>query len=381
MKQGMTIQQLAAEIARQSEAKVDYLAENRAMRMTIGPDDRDIMGRIRLTAPAPTDRPPIEPEVLSRNATPRLEIEGAGSFRINDNAHAQIAARLNVPLTYYRRMMETAPHLLTSNVNHWLNASDDKRLVRTLDGTARAFMSDRYRVIDHEEIFQAVGPVLAELRVEIASANVTERRLYIKALFPRVQAEVKKGDAVQAGILISNSEIGGGSVQVAPLIYRLICLNGAIMADSNLKKYHVGRQAELEGDSARRFYKDDTLIADDRAFALKIRDIVRGAGDETQFRIAVDKMRDATERKIETVDLTPAVEVVRKKFSLTETERGGILGYLQRGGDFTQYGLVNAVTRLSQDVEDYDRASDLERVGGQLIEASGREWDEIGRAA
>jgi hypothetical protein len=36
--------------------------------------------------------------------------------------------------------------------------------------------------------------------------------MYIKAICPRIQAEVKKGDIVQAGIAISNSEVGMGSV-------------------------------------------------------------------------------------------------------------------------------------------------------------------------
>lgn len=38
------------------------------------------------------------------------------------------------------------------------------------------------------------------------------------------------------------------------------------------------------------------------------------------------------------------------------------------GNDFSHYGLVNAVTRSSQDVQDYNRATELERVGGILLE-------------
>lgn len=38
--------------------------------------------------------------------------------------------------------------------------------------------------------------------------------------------------------------------------------------------------------------------------------------------------------------------------------------------DFSQFGLVNAVTRSSQDVEDYNRATELERIGGTILEDS-----------
>ena len=36
-------------------------------------------------------------------------------------------------------------------------------------------------------------------------------------------------------------------------------------------------------------------------------------------------------------------------------------------GDCSQYGLINAVTRASQDIEDYGRATELERLGGELL--------------
>ena len=38
------------------------------------------------------------------------------------------------------------------------------------------------------------------------------------------------------------------------------------------------------------------------------------------------------------------------------------------GNDLSHDGLVNAVTRASQDIEDYNRATELERIGGVLLE-------------
>ena len=38
------------------------------------------------------------------------------------------------------------------------------------------------------------------------------------------------------------------------------------------------------------------------------------------------------------------------------------------GNDFSHFGLVNAVTRSSQDVADYNRATELERIGGTLLD-------------
>ena len=44
--------------------------------------------------------------------------------------------------------------------------------------------------------------------------------------------------------------------------------------------------------------------------------------------------------------------------------------YLITGGDFSLYGLANAVTRFSQDVESYDRATKLEEIGYSVMTMS-----------
>jgi len=146
-----------------------------------------------------------------------------------------------------------------------------------------------------------------------------------------------------------------------------------------MKKYHVGRIAG-EGRDAQQFFKDDTLKADDRAFLLKLRDTIKATTDEVVFNSLVEKMREAGERRIEG-DPVAAVEVVQKKIGLGDGERSSVLTHLIQGGDLSQYGMANAVTRMSQDVENYDRASELERAGGSIIEMQAREWREIAKAA
>ena len=41
----------------------------------------------------------------------------------------------------------------------------------------------------------------------------------------------------------------------------------------------------------------------------------------------------------------------------------------------------SAVTRFSQDVADYDRATELERIGGRLVELPKADWARISAAA
>ena len=44
-----------------------------------------------------------------------------------------------------------------------------------------------------------------------------------------------------------------------------------------------------------------------------------------------------------------------------------MLQHLIEGGSMTLYGLANAVTRFSQDVESYDRATKLEEIGYKVL--------------
>ena len=79
---------------------------------------------------------------------------------MTDHAHGQIADRVGIPKRYYDQMKAEAPALLADNVNHWFQETPERRMIGTLDGQARAFLSDRYRRIDNEQIADAVLPVL-----------------------------------------------------------------------------------------------------------------------------------------------------------------------------------------------------------------------------
>ena len=175
-----------------------------------------------------------------------------------------------------------------------------------------------------------------------------------------------QADVVQAGFVISNSEVGLGSLKVEPLIFRLICKNGMICKDYTQKRYHVGRQAEGNEAEAYELYSDETLKQDDKAFFMKVADTVRYAVDETKFMMTVDRMKESMGIPLEH-DPVKEVELLADKFLLTQNERGDVLRQLFMSGDNSRYGLLNAVTAASRIASDYERATDLERIGGEIL--------------
>lgn len=164
-----------------------------------------------------------------------------------------------------------------------------------------------------------------------------------------------------------------------PLIYRLVGTDGLIASDHALRKTHVGRSLTTEAESVNVF-RDDTLAADDRAFYLKVRDMFVAAVSEATFRQVAQKLQRTRDIRL-TGDPVKSVEVLANRYKLNDTERAGVLRHLIVEGDLSAYGLVNAVTHFSQDVEDYNRATEFEGLGGMLIELTPGDWKELAHAA
>lgn len=352
MKAGKTLQELAIELDRQQAVKKDMIVDMGALSMD-------------------TSEAGLALQVTGGNM--------AAQYGINDIAHRQIGQTLKIPALYYDRMRAEYPELLAQNVNGWFSRTPDtKRMLRTMDGTARALLSDCYRRIDNFEVASAVLPIISGMDgASVESCELTDSRMYLKVVNPRVTAEVKKGDIVQAGIIISNSEVGMGSVNVSPLVYRLVCSNGMIAQDGAVRKYHVGRANEGGEDFS--IYRSETIEADDKAFLMKLEDSVKAAVDQARFAAIVDKMREATEATMEAKVVPQVVELASKEYGITEAEGKGILGHLIAGGDLSLYGLANAVTRQAQDVESYDRSTELEATGYKIITMAPALWRNLTR--
>ena len=92
-------------------------------------------------------------------------------------------------------------------------------------------------------------------------------------------------------------------------------------------------------------------------------------------------MKNAAQAKMDTDDIPGTVRLASREFHITEGEEGGVLQHLIEGKNLTLYGLSNAVTRYSQDVESYDRATELESIGYNILSMSPGTWRRINRPA
>jgi hypothetical protein len=355
MKYGRSVNELALELDRQLHSKKDLVLPSSMVRLT-------------------TNEQHVS-QLWARDAIGG----GESSYGITALARRQLAEKLGIPCAYFERMRTEQPRLLDDNVNTWLQSQDERRLLRTLDGDVRAVLSDRYRRLDNFDLADSVLPILSRLPgARFESVELTENKMYIKVVSSKLSHEVAPGDIVQGGVVISNSEVGLGSLEVQPLIYRLVCRNGLISLDRSLRKTHVGRSIGQDSDAIQVF-QQDTLRADDKAFYMKVRDVVEATVSETMFLSLAQRMQQTMGIPLRG-DPVKTVEVLAQRYTLNESERTGVLRHLIQGGALSGYGLVNAVTHYSQEIENYDRATEFEVLGGRLIEQNAKQWKELAEA-
>lgn len=324
------------------------------------------------------------------------------SAKLTDHAHNQLANWAKIPTRYYHRMRVQHPELLASNVNTWLvDNVEASRMIRCLnrdfggenvvslrpedgDLTCRAFLSNRYRRIDNWDIAETTLNALTEIKMRadmqytVASAELTESSMYIKVVFDNLIREVKVGDPVRFGLLVRNSEIGLGRAVVSGFTERLVCTNGMVM-HSNYCKTHLGVAID-EQDQALDFYSDETIKADDLAVQAKLKDAIKGILSQEH----IDEMLYTMRRAVDTEEVQSpkqAVEDLGKKLGISEPEQDSILFHLARDGDLTKWGMANAVTRTAEDLSSYDRATEFEEMGYNVLKLSNREWGQIARKA
>lgn len=358
MKAGRSLQDLAKAIETQNAVKRDFIAPARALEMALVED------------------------------VPMIAIKG-DAYPIRPLAHQQLGEHLGIPKPYYDRLLVDDPLLLTQNVNAWLRKSPDRRLVRTFgrDYGIRAYLSDRFRPLDNLDLAEAILPKILEHQWDIKSCELTETRLYIKVVSEDIRAEVVpdhvnvrtggRTHIVHPGLTITNSEVGLGSLRIEPTVHWEHCLNLATL-NASVRRAHLGKRVGGEEETIEQFISDRTRELENAAIFGRVNDVVTATLTEEVFRKMIAQVAASTQDRIlETVNPADVVEVVGRQYGLTDATRTSILRHLIDDGDLTRYGLANAVTRASQDVEDYDDATALERVGGQIIELPRNAWAEL----
>ena len=314
---------------------------------------------------------------------------------VNDVCLDQITTDAGLSTKDGRRLSNEYPREYEKLINAIWDKEPKNKLLRTYENhteynQARAWLSDKFKVFDHETMVESIYQPLVESDAdwEITSGAVTDMRMYMQFKSRRSVAEPAVGDLMALGLNVSNSETGHGSVNISQMIFTLVCLNGMQTGNSlnKVRRPHLGRRNENDGMLA--ILKADTIEAQNQALRYEIRDVMAHMSDKKTFEEAIERMTTAHGRTIES-PANEAVERLGQVLNLTKNETksvlDGLINTLQQPGyvgsvGVSQATLVNAVTAVQHTVV-ADEKNNWQKLGGKVLELPRTQWEYIARAA
>ena len=327
-----------------------------------------------------------------------LEASGGEPTKIltvNDVALGQIASKSEIDIRTVRRLRDHYPAELDSIIKSIWDKENKGIMLRTFvdkddsdKGVLRAFTSSSYKVFDNEDVLTNTLPQLVDSPADwqVVNGTLTDQRMYLRLKSLNQVAEPAVGDAMANGLLISNSEVGLGSVNIQQLIYTLICKNGMQTANKS-RSTHV---TSSRGTDSWSILTDEAKSADNQALSLKLRDLVGHFANRESFDQVIDQMRLAHSEKV-TGSLPSAVDTLCGILKLPKSDNpkvlAGLMATLQQSGynqgqAASRATFVNAVTAVGNQATTLeDNREDWSRLGGKVLNLAPNQWQSVAVAA
>lgn len=240
-------------------------------------------------------------------------------------------------------------------------------------GYARALLSDSYRPIDNWDVLFTVIQGLGQAGFDghvVRQADLTDDKMYLRISVPEITALAPgllhgytspyggargaDNPVVEAGIVITNSETGGGAFTITPELVVRICRNGLTIKKDMIRKTHLGGKL----DEGMVKISDRTRRANLELVAAQTSDAITTFLDADYMNRVLRQLENGSDEKI--ADVEKAIETVVSRPAFSKADAKGLLASFMDGGDRTRGGLVNAITAYSQTVDDADRAYEMD---------------------
>ena len=330
-------------------------------------------------------------------------------LNILQGAHQQIANKLDIPFKYYQRMLERQDELWVNSVNIWLHETNKKRLLRMLrpmddaqerfaietntQFNLRAFLSDRYHIIDHKALIETILPVLRENNAYVTQFNLDDQHFHVR--FATEEVEILERfyeeqpnlrgmqELIAFGGALRNSETGHGAFHLGPSVNITRCTNVLVTTD-RMRIVHLGGRSSDE----ERFYRRDTKVMDDTATIMKVRDRVEHIFSSDSQSIVARTIAEGAGKTFEIPEELSYIEFIGnigKTYKLSDEEidvfQNEFVSEAVDTGRTLQHGAENApsrwtmaqaMTATAKRLDDrgglnFDRRDEIETMGWELL--------------
>jgi len=292
------------------------------------------------------------------------------SFTPTDHCLEQFSIRTKVPSSSVMRELrkiegydEQDADLMARLGNNALRRIDpDKEFrIRTYtDGTARAFVTDKYAPIDNRWYLETLREFLPEGRFSHWRGD--EDTIYGNVLLPDSIMDYGQDDDTDYGGMVSvgNCEIGKRRITQTPSLFRAICMNGCIWGQTKGKDISKVHRGTIDLDSLK------VNIAENIEYQLSI------------LPDGIRKFLDTRTQSLNDANVKGVIAAVANDYKLTKKQATETLEqYLaHETHEQNMFGVINAITRAGQ-VFDNDSWVRLDEVGGMLMDTSVSRWTNV----
>jgi hypothetical protein len=289
-----------------------------------------------------------------------------GRERVHRHALGQIANAYGVPVTYLNKLHgeERMHDLLGIILTHHAHLDPQRRLVRSVNGEARGFLSDKYKRIDPRPVLAMFIRACQQFGAVPFSSYVGETKFELKAILQRVFEPVE-GEVLSFGVSYKASSFGAGAEELSLFIDRIWCTNLCAI-QTPLRKVHIGTRIEEGID-----YTRETVDAETRALALMVRDVTTSQLRPERINMLCDAVRDADAKKLSGLEVE---KFLKKNLSVGEADE--VTNLYAREADIevlprkeSAWRLSNAISWFAQTNEkvDGERRLELEALAGELV--------------
>lgn len=326
---------------------------------------------VKIQNVVPTDRLVKAPAIEFSAESGALEYFAPGlePERLHRNALTQLAGRLDIPMAYVdhldRAQTDQTPNwgrdFLARTLREHVTHSEDRYLIRSVDGEARAVLSDKYRRRDCRPGALMLLEAAKGAGMIVSDGSFTDTRSAMKFIKPE-PIEVFPGEYMVFGFDWSNSDYGRGASDLRLFLFRLWCWNGAV-GESVLRQIHIGKRLQDGVD-----YQQDTIEADAHASALALRDAAASATSPKKIAALIEGVKAANEQKI---DPKNRVETLKKTLNKGEVEQvvqafnSPDVENMPAGNTLWRWS--NAISWVGGGLPDADRRIDFERLAGDVL--------------
>jgi hypothetical protein len=290
---------------------------------------------------------------------------------LHRHAFDQVVERAGIPRSYAGELRVTGTEnewrrtlLQHSMDEHYRNNGASRYLVRSVDGEARGFLSDKYRRLDSRPLLESFITACQALQGVPYEGVATDTRASVRVIIPQVFEPVP-GEAMVLGLAWQNSDFGAGTYGISAFVLRLVCLNGMV-GESALKQVHLGGRLP------------DELTFSEKTYALDTKTMVSATGDVVRSVLApaaIEKRMDAVRAAHEsTTDFASAWKKLRStgmsKAEQTATRdafEGEDVVMLPPGK--TMWRFSNALSWTANTTKDAERKLELQALAGAVIAA------------